>query len=282
MLGHGTGSDGTRGGTGRSTRVGCGAGHARAWGSHGGRPGHTGSGRHDGRWADGTRGSTRRHGTWRRRGGSDTRTRDGDTGSDGGNGTGAGRGDSDGTSSHGTGVGHGHTWSGRGCSRGHAWPRTGGHGVPPHLAREGIADVREVSGEGEVDAVLGDLESALDDAVLHEQLDGLQGQRTPDAPLVVPHEVLPDVSLRHLRCRSLCVSVTLPLTPGQGKAGRRACGMNPMRFRPQRHGASSEASPIMLKQAGSASWALGGSKQWTSLSNTLHRPFGVAAQATLE
>ena len=85
---------------------------------------------------------------------------------------------------------------------------TGSDDVAPEFAGEGIAEVREAPGIGEVEPVLGHLEPALDDAVIDEQLDGRQGQRTPQEPL----------SLRTKYCRTSpsAMSVSLLVV----KAGR--------------------------------------------------------------
>lgn len=55
----------------------------------------------------------------------------------------------------------------------------------------------------EMDAILRDLEPTLDGAIVDEQLDGGQFQRAPDGALVIPHEVLADISLGHRGCNSL-------------------------------------------------------------------------------
>ena len=54
-----------------------------------------------------------------------------------------------------------------------------GRAVPPQLAGERVAHLGEAPREGELQAVVGDLDPALDGAAVDEQLDGRRGQGPP-------------------------------------------------------------------------------------------------------
>ncbi|CAM4526468.1 hypothetical protein COEX109129_41330 [Corallococcus exiguus] len=73
-----------------------------------------------------------------------------------------------------------------------------GRAVAPQLPGERVPHLREAPREGELQAIDGDLDLALDGAAVDEQLDGRARQGPPGGAPIVPHPVLPDLALRHV------------------------------------------------------------------------------------